>query len=304
MPDTLKGNADYLLIGSNGLIGRRIGRLLTEKNIPWTGSYNKRQEPGLVRLNILEPSDIEVSFTRFKPRIVINCANLAGGVDFCEADSEAAERFHLKATKDIGMRCKEIAAKMVYISSDYVFDGAKESYSEEDRPNPLNRYGKLKLMSESWIKENLKDHIIIRTTNVYGWDPDTITPNFAMGLYRALKDKKTFNAPSFLWGSPTYAGDLANAILELCSKRAGGIFHIVGDTFTDRFEWAKKCAAVFNLDRSLIRQVREPSPSMVPRPLKARLDTSKFKESYKTALHDLSESLELMRLDMLNQNII
>jgi len=290
-----KKNIQGLIIGANGLIGREIGRLLSKKGILWVGTYSKRPLNGLVPLNILNSQDIKEVFSRFSPDAVFHCANLAGGVDFCEKNPEAAGDFHLNATKNVGSYCKDIDALLVFISTDYVFDGTDAPYREDAVTNPLNLYGRLKLQAECWIQENLKRYIIIRTTNVYGWDPETVTPNYVMAAYRACRDKKIFNAPSFLWGNPTYAGDLAEAVLELYLENAAGVFHVIGNSFINRYEWALKAREILILDGLSVNEIKKPSSEMVRRPFKSWLNTEKFVKSHKTILHNVTDGLRLMK---------
>ena len=287
-----------LIVGANGLIGKRLGTELTARGVSWVGTYNKRPGAGLRKLDITDLAEVEGFFSEFSPEVVFHSANLAGGVNFCESNPKVARDFHLNATKTIGTECKATNATMVFMSTDYVFDGTKDSYREDDPPNPLNVYGKLKEEAEEWIRNNLDRYLIIRTTNVYGWDPETKTPNYMMGLYMALKDKRPFSAPSFLWGNPTYVGDLAEAIVELYTKKVCGLFHIVGNSFVNRLEWSKKASEVFGLDASSVNEMKEPPCGMVSRPLKSRLRTDKFTGSYKTTLHDLSGGLNLMKSDI------
>lgn len=292
------GKVKCAVIGANGLIGRNIGSLFTGSGIPWAGTYNKRSAAGLVKLDITSPRDLKRFFSDFSPDAVFHCANLTGGVDFCESNPKAAEDFHLNATKEIGTLCKATGATFIFISTDYIFDGTRAPYKEDDAPNPLNLYGRLKLKTEEWIKANLNRYLIIRTTNVYGWDPQTVTPNFVMSLYRSLEAKKTFNAPSFLYGNPTYAPDLTKAIVELHREGAQGVFHVVGKSAIDRFEWARKACSVLGLDFSLVKEIKAPSAGMVPRPFRSLLDTHKFQSSYSTTLYDATGGLVLMKEEM------
>lgn len=288
----------FLVIGANGLVGRRLGRLFSERGDSWIGTRNRRGETGLLELDIMDRKSLSSFFSKISTEAVFACANLAGGVDFCERNPEAAAAFYLEATKDLGKFCADKGATLFFISTDYVFDGTKGPYKEDDRTNPLNIYGKMKLEAEDWIRANLKRYVIIRTTNIYGWDPMTVTPNYVMQLYRALSSKKTFNAPSFLWGNPTYVGDLAAAMTELWDKRVNGVYHVVGGDFVNRFEWAIEACGVLGLDRSLVNEISEPSPTMIPRPLRSNLDTSKFRREFSTALHDVRKGLDLFKADL------
>lgn len=292
-----------LVIGANGLVGRKICTSLKKEGIDYIGTFNKRPKEGLFKLDITNPEELKDIFSRFSPEAVFNCANLAGGVNFCEKNPAMAKDFHLKATENIGTLCKDIDAAFIFVSTDYVFDGTNGPYKEDSPTNPLNLYGRLKLETEEWIRENLTKYLIIRTTNIYGWDPETVTPNYIMSLYRTLKDKKVFNAPSFLWGNPTYAEDLAEAITELLAKRSYGVFHVVGSSFINRFEWARQACKILQLDGSLVNEIKEPSPNdKIPRPLRSNLNTDKFRKSHKTVLHDVTEGLTLMRSSMDAEN--
>src|SRR3989338_1008031 len=125
-----KQKIQSLIIGANGLIGSYMGRLLTQKGMLWKGTCCHRTNADFLRLNILDDNDLESMFSHFKPDIVFHCANLSGGVDFCEQNSEIARKFHLDATLKIGQYCKEIGATLVFLSTDYVFDGTKGPYQE------------------------------------------------------------------------------------------------------------------------------------------------------------------------------
>lgn len=291
-------SVDSLVIGANGLIGRRLLRLLKRRGISSTGTYNKRPEAGLIPLDITDTASLAQIIKGLAPKHIYLCANLAGGVNYCEKNNAQARKFYYDATVNIGQECARTGSSLIFVSTDYVFDGTKGPYREDDGVNPLNIYGRLKLDAEEWIRKNLENHIIARTTNVFGWDPDTATPNYVMNLYRTVKQGVVFNAPSYLWGNPTYAEDLAAALAEMSGSGAAGTFHVVGSSFTDRYDWALKACDILGLDRGLVKDAAEPPVGMVPRPLKPRMDTSKFTGKYKTVLHSVTEGLELMKDDI------
>ncbi|MFC1904254.1 SDR family oxidoreductase [Chloroflexota bacterium] len=274
---------NYLVLGANGLIGRAISKQL-EGKYEWFGTYFERKEPGLMKLDITSVGNLKDIFDEIKPGCVINCANLAGGVDFCESHPRLAEKFHLEANMAIGELCEKYDTRMVLMSTDYVFDGEDAPYQEDNEPNPLNTYGKLKLEAEKWLINNVTKHTIVRTTNVFGWDPKTATPNYMMSLYRTIKDNKQFRAPSFLWGNPTYVDNLTSAIIELCSTEMNGMFHVVGSSFINRYDWARKTCQIAGWDESLVIEMNNIPDNMVPRPLKSNLDTGKFRSLCRTQL--------------------
>jgi len=287
-----------LIIGANGLVGRSLSRMLTGAGIAWIGTCHKRGDPALRKLDITDETAVKTLFSGCRFDAVFNCANLAGGVNYCESHPEEASVFHLGAIQTIGAACRNAGALYVHLSTDYVFDGTKERCAESDATNPLNLYGKLKRDAEKWIIDNLTRYVIVRTTNIFGWDPLTVTPNYMMGLYRSIKEKKRFDAPSFLFGHPTYVGDIAGALIELYQKGATGIFHVVGSSFINRYDWALKACDILGLDRSLVSEVKTPPSAMIPRPLKPSLSSEKFSSCYSTVLHTLESGLELMKRDM------
>jgi dTDP-4-dehydrorhamnose reductase len=284
-----------LVLGANGLIGRRLGARLDALGMSWRGTRRARPGEGLIPIDLTDAAAVTRLVDTVRPGIVYHAANLAGGVDFCERHPAEAEAFHLGATHALVHACRTADATLVFVSTDYVFDGADEPRREHDPTHPLNRYGALKLAAERLIAEGLTRHVIARTTNVFGWDPETVTPNFLMGLLRTLDAGKPMNVPSYLWGNPTDATDLAAALIELATTPRYGLWHVVGSSYVDRLTWARRACEVLELDTGLLREVSEPPAGMVPRPLRSRLSTARFTSTCVTPLHDLEHGLERVR---------
>src|SRR3989338_1850382 len=175
-------NPEALVIGANGLIGRYVTKALTKASISWKGTYCKRPDASFLKLNFLEEEEIKNILFSLTPKVVFLCSNLAGGVDFSQRHPKEARAFHVQALQKLGVYCHEIQAFLFFISTDYVFDGTRGPYEENASPCPLNVYGRLKLEAEEWLQIHLSNYVIIRTTNVYGWDPDSVTPNYLMQL--------------------------------------------------------------------------------------------------------------------------
>lgn len=291
----------YLVIGANGLIGSKLTRLLTQKNLIWFGTYNKRSKKDLIRLDIGNSQELGKVFEQIDPDIVFHCANLGGGVDFCEYNRDLCRNFHLAATQSIGNFCKLVGARFVYVSTDYVFNDRLEPAREEDIPQPLNFYGKMKLAAEQWITDNLSDFTIIRTTNVYGWDPQTTTPNFIMNLFRTINNNESFKAPAYLWGTPTYVGDLVQFMYELVNMYPSDVYHVVGSEFINRYNWAVRACDILEMDSSRVIKISMPPDNMIPRPMKLVLSTSKVNNLLKSNLHNVTDGLQLMKEDMINE---
>jgi dTDP-4-dehydrorhamnose reductase len=118
-----------------------------------------------------------------------------------------------------------------------------------------------------------------------------------MNLYKTIEEKRVFRAASFLWGTPTYVGDVAEGILELCLRKITGLFHIVGRSFVNRLEWAREACRILELNNSLLLEMKEPPEDFVPRPLKCSLSTKKFETYCSTPLHNVVEGLQLMKTE-------
>lgn len=282
---------NVLIFGGNGLVGRSFKKKLDQLGTFKTHITSRSPKEGVIYCDILDDDSIKNCFNKTLPDIVINCTNLKGGVDFCEKYPEVSKEFHFETNKKLSSLAQQNKATFVLISTDYVFDGRKVSYKENDIKNPLNTYGKHKLQAEQWIEKNNKNYIIARTTNVCGWDPHTNTPNFLMQLYFNLNKGKSCNVPSFLVGNPTYVNDLTSAICDLLRLKKTGIYHIVGTTNINRYSWAMKFCSIFNFDRNLINEIKEVPENITPRPLISDLNTDKLKKTIGYELSSLDETL-------------
>lgn len=291
---------NYLILGANGLIGRQFTRLCGEKGIRNTGTRYSREAGGLIPFNQVELDTIEGLLDQVAPTVLINAIGLSGGVNFCESNPGTGRIYHVEATKIMVDWCRRKNVPFAYISTDYVFDGKNPPYKEDDETNPLNAYGRLKLEGERYIRENLPYHVIARTTNVFGWDPETQTPNFLMHLIATLKEQDTIKVPGFLYGNPTYAGDLAAGIMDLLDRKKYGLYHIVGSQYISRYEWAEKCLEMAGIKGKTLEKIEEPPPNMVPRPLLSHLDTAKFRQVSGIKLHNVEEGLKIF-INQMNQ---
>ncbi len=291
-------NLKFLIIGANGFIGEALlkefkgaGSLL--------GTYCHRQKPGLVALDVLDKAMIERVFDDFKPTHVIMCANLSGGVGYCETHPKEARKLHFDAVRDVGEASASRDVKFTFISSECVFDGKRESYSENDPTTPLNKYGEFKADSEQWIEENLKAYNIVRTMSVFGWQADTIAPNALMSAYFAINNKSRFFVPTYRYGNPTYVYDLTAAIREMSLSKTNGLFQIVGEDYIQRYEWIMKACESLGWDTAWIEaQEHFPKRLVATYPLKVRLKTDKFKKHFQTKLHRLDEALDSLRAEI------
>jgi len=289
---------NYLILGADGLIGRQLLRVCTGNGVPCTGTCYSHKEDDLIYFDQSELGNIPRLLDQVSPSVVVDAIGLAGGVNFCEEHPETGRKYHVDATAAKVNWCRDHGAAFGFISTDYVFDGTHPPYKEEDAVNPLNRYGALQLEAEQYIQANLERYVIARTTNVFGWDPQTRTPNFLMHLMDTLTKQDNIKVPSFLYGNPTYAGDLAAGIIDLLENGYFGLYHIVGPENIDRYSWARKCLEAAGVTGKTVEKTEHPPAGMVPRPLMSHLDTGKFTRVSRIKLHNVAEGLILFVNEM------
>jgi dTDP-4-dehydrorhamnose reductase len=184
-----------------------------------------------------------------RPEVVIHCA-ARPNVDWCELNPDEARSINLLPVKLLAEKCARIDAKLVFLSTDYVFDGAGGPYNENDATNPINVYGRLKLEGEQTIARLTDDHLIVRTTNVYGFDPES--KNFLMAILPKLARGERVRVANDQFGNPTTVKDLCSVVRDLITRRCTGTFHVTGPDLVDRAEWLREAARVFKFDPGLV----------------------------------------------------
>jgi len=171
-----------------------------------------------------------------RPQWVINVAAYTQ-VDRCEEEIELAFRINAEGVRNLALACKEIHAKLLHVSTDYVFDGKKQkAYVEEDPPLPISVYGRSKLQGESYVQDILDDFTIIRSSGLYGKKGI----NFVNTIVEMAKKKDEFTVVNDQWVSPTYTIDLSKAIGLLMGISSKGIFHVVNDGYCTWYQFACK----------------------------------------------------------------
>jgi len=169
------------------------------------------------------------------PEAVIHAAALTD-VDGCERDPAAAERANALGAKHVALACAELNAALVYVSTDYVFDGLKGvPYVEDDAPNPLSVYGRTKLEGERYVAAIASRHYIARTSWVYARG----RRNFVNRIRQLAAERPRLSIVTNEHGCPTYAPDLAAAIVQLLKRPQYGIYHLVNEGAVSRYDFAR-----------------------------------------------------------------
>jgi dTDP-4-dehydrorhamnose reductase len=226
-----------LITGSKGFLGSYFVKEFEEEEvIPIT-----HQD-----MNIEDKDTID-KIIKIKPDLVIHPAAIRSP-DICEEDKEKAWKVNAIGTKNLAIACSLLDIPFIYISTDYVFSGDKDTpYTEFDNPNPINTYGKTKFYGEIFTKEFCKKHFIIRTSYVFG----EYGNNALTQIYNSLKEVKEIRLSNYHFASCTYAKDLVRKVKELSYTNLYGTYHIVNKGIITRYDFACKVAEIagFSKDR-------------------------------------------------------
>jgi len=186
------------------------------------------------------------------PNIVVHTA-AETNVDRCETERDLARRVNVEGTSNVKDACVRVGAKLILVSTDYVFDGDKGNYAETDEPKPISFYGLTKLEAER-VAAFTSPFLIIRTSVLYGWHPTK--PNFATWILKGLRERQTLRVVNDHVNSPTFADNLADAIRKAIERNSQGILHIAGNERVSRFDFARRIAGRFALDEHLLVPVQ------------------------------------------------
>jgi len=297
------GTKKILVTGASGLLGHSIVKRAKKHFRTYEIIPTHRIKPLFsqsVKMNITDEIGVLKVFKKFSPCIVVHTA-AETNVDKCETDKEYALKVNTVGTKIIAEACGKVGAKIVYVSTDYVFNGEKGLYKEEDEPHPINYYGLTKLVGENNVMKLCEDHVIVRTSVLYGWH--RWKPNFVTWVISSLKTGRQINVVNNHYNSPTLADNLAEAMLEVIERDLRGLYHISGRERINRFEFALKIAKRFDLDSSLIKAIKMDQLKVwvAKRPRDSSLCVNKVQKELKVKLLNVEEGLRIMREEAENE---
>jgi dTDP-4-dehydrorhamnose reductase len=279
------------IVGASGFVGRILFEYLSREHEAY-GSFYSNPVERLIHLDMTDLKAVKEILTSLKPDVIIHPA-ANPNVEYCEEHPMETWQVNVEGSKNLIGIAREIGAKFVYFSSDYVFDGANGPYSEDDVPNPINEYGLQKLAVEKLIN-SLDNYLIIRITVVYGLE--LRGKNFVMGLIKNLKNGDFTKVPCDQIGSPTYANNMVQAVKELIEADKTGIYHVAGTDVMDRYTFAKNVAEIFELDEDLLIPVTTNQLGQkAKRPLKAGMKVDKVQNDVSIRLMSVREGLEEMK---------
>lgn len=290
-----------LITGANGLLGQKLSSLLQNRGIDFLATskaVNRNPElsdPFFKSLDVTNLEELTEIVRDCKPSAIINTAAMTN-VDQCEHDRDGCWRMNVTAVENLIQTCQRFQAKLIHLSTDFIFDGLNGPYSEEDEPNPVSYYGESKLEGERLIQESGIDWAIIRTILVYGVTPNMSRSNIILWVKESLEEGKRLKIVNDQWRTPTLAEDLAAGCWLVAENDGKGIFHISGNEMLTPFEMAWKTAEFFNLDSSLIEMVDSTTFSQpAKRPPKTGFEIKKAKEVLGYVPHSFEEGLSILK---------
>lgn len=247
-----------LLIGNNGMLGSEVTKLLENKGLNFKGVT-------FPEIDVTNLESVKQHVTE-EVSIVFNCSAYTA-VDQAENDATACFAVNAIGPKNIAIACETVGAKMVHISTDYVFDGFdQERYSEFDNTSPRSVYGKTKLMGETYVREFSSKYFILRTAWLFGIEGN----NFIETMIKlsTLPELKVVNDQ---FGTPTGAIDLAQVMLEVSESEAYGVYHATNEGRTTWYEFAKYVFEKSNIECNILPCTTEEFPTAAQRPENSEL---------------------------------
>lgn len=264
-----------LVTGANGMLGQDLCPILEDNGYDVI-------ETDIENLDITDSESCVKFLSETKPEIVVHCAAYTN-VDGAEKDIITAKRINVKGTENIAKACAKVGAILVYISTDYVFDGKKEEpYLPEDKPNPLNNYGLTKFEGEEVIKTYCEKYYIVRTSWLYGH----YGKNFVETMIAKAKTESELNVVNDQIGCPTWTVELANGIVTLIEDEDFGVYHVCGGGKTSWYGFAKEIFEQENIKVSLKPCSTDAFPRPASRPKYSVMQNNNICRNWKTSLKD------------------
>ncbi len=263
-----------LVTGANGMLGQDLCPILEDCEYEVV-------ETDIDNLDITNEFAVHKVISEENPNYVIHCAAYTN-VDKAEEEFEQAKLINVIGTENITKACSKNEATLIYISTDYVFDGEKHAlYEPEDEPNTINNYGLTKLQGEEVVKKYCKDYYIVRTSWLYGHHGKNFVETMLVH-----KNDEIIKVVNDQIGCPTWTVELANGIIKMLEEFEFGTYHICGAGQTNWYGFAKEIFEYLKIDVNLQPCSTEDYPRPAKRPRYSAMNNHKICRNWKQALHD------------------
>lgn len=255
----------FFITGINGQLGYDVNLELRSRG------YTEILSPTRQEVDITNKESVDKAILAFKPNVIFHCAAYTA-VDKAEDDKENCYNINVIGTKNIVEAAKEVNAKVVYISTDYVFDGTKDGYyKEDDKTNPINYYGETKFLGEQETRK-YDNHIITRISWVFGINGK----NFVKSMLNLAETRDELNVVADQIGSPTYTKDLSKVLVDLAMSDKTGTYHVTNDDVCSWYDFAKYIFASNNVNIKLNPITTSEYPTRAKRPSNSKMSKEKL----------------------------
>ncbi len=264
-----------LITGANGQLAQEFQRLLGIFHHEVTALDKKT-------LDITDPESTKKVLSQYNPDIVLNCAAY-NFVDRAEEDFDTAYKVNAQGVRNLALACKRNNALLVHYSSDYVFDGKKEDfYTEEDETNPINNYGKTKLLGENFLREDYEKFLLFRVSWVFGEGKQ----NFLYKLLEWAKKNRVLRVVYDQISIPTYTRDIVNLTMFAVNKGLRGVYHLTNTGYATRYEVARYFLERLGMDNLIIPVHSEYFQSPAKRPFFSAMSNRKLANDLNVEIPD------------------
>lgn len=267
---------DVFVVGAGGLLGSNVVTTAVNRGLSVAGSYHSGRpdfEIPLREFDVRASEDFEELLAEFSPSVVVNCAAMTD-VDECEKRPELAHEINADAPEAMARRCSERGIRFVHVSTDYVFDGeTDERYDEESEPNPLQAYGRSKLVGDRNVRSAHDSPLIVRPSFVYGVNraPETADlEGFPAWVRSRLRSGQAVPLFTDQYVTPSRAGSTAETLLDLIDDGASGTYHVAARSCVTPYEFGRIIASTMGVETTTLE---EGSQSDVDRPAARPVNT-------------------------------
>lgn len=291
-----------LIIGANGLLGQQLVKVFYDDYE--VHALGPQPEPHLPRGkfqyhqgDIADRQQLRDLVQALVPNFIMNAAAFTD-VDGSETQRELCWKVNVTGVENLVYAAQKVEARLIHVSTDYVFDGKHGPYREDDRPNALGFYARSKLAGENVLISSEANYAIARTMVLYGSGYE-VRPNFVTWLISQLQNGKPVRIVDDQFGNPTLASELAQALRTLAESGHHGVYHLSGSEVIDRYHFAVKIAEVFDLDANLIQPIKTSELKQAsPRPLRSGFDISKAVRELGINMSDVVGGLQKFKAEL------
>lgn len=284
-----------LILGGSGMLGSECKDILSKDH--------EVISPQRKNVDIISWDRVIESLQEISPDVVLNCVGFTD-VDACETEDFLVRKINIEGPRNLAQGCARFESKLLHVSSDYIFDGEKmmpQPYFEDDTPNPVSVYGKSKIESETAVRENSPNYVIVRTGWLYGMNGK----NFIKSIISqaVMNKRKVLKVVEDQFGSPTWTYRLALQIREILDGDLRGTCHATSEGYCSRFECAQYVVNKLNLKALLEPCSMEDFKSAAKRPVNCLLENRRLKKQGINIMPNWKEDLEIF-LDQFGEELI